>query len=267
MKPEELKEVLRTLNIEDQTVVKMVSSLQDAIADEARLRANGLGENHPRIRALSSQREVYARHLSESLETVRQSQKHKLEIETRTFDALKDKFTEAKAGQIQDKQKMGAYSDSKSQYLQSKKIFEAAQIKYSTELLERGIDFEPAKIWENAEAALRPSRPRILAYMSLALLLGLGMGVGLAFFIEYLDTSVKTVDDVEGYLQAPVLASIPRHFSSVPGAHPHSAEAEAFRILRTNLELRKPAPHANTCTLVSGGPGRGSRPRCIILRG
>ena len=57
-----------------------------------------------------------------------------------------------------------------------------------------------------------PSR-NVPAYMALAALVGLVVGVGLAFFIEYLDTSVKTLDDVERYLQIPVLAVIPKNVS------------------------------------------------------
>ena len=41
-------------------------------------------------------------------------------------------------------------------YLQNKRIFEAAQTKYSTSLFERGIDYDPAKIWEKAEPAAEP---------------------------------------------------------------------------------------------------------------
>ena len=42
-------------------------------------------------------------------------------------------------------------------------------------------------------------------------IIGLVVGVGLAFFIEYLDTSVKTIDDVERTLQSPVLGVIPQN--------------------------------------------------------
>ena len=39
---------------------------------------------------------------------------------------------------------------------------------------------------------------------------GITLGVGLAFFVEYLDTSVKTMDDVEKVLELPVLGIIPK---------------------------------------------------------
>jgi capsular exopolysaccharide synthesis family protein len=257
MQPEELKEVLRTLNIEDPTVVRMVASLQDAISDDAKLRANGLGSNHPRIRALVSQRDVFSKQLADSLKTVRQSQKHKLEIEERTLKSLQEKFDTAKASQIEDKQKMVEYANAKSTYLQAKKIFEAAQMKLSAELLERGIDFEPAKIREAAEPGLRPARPRVVAYMALAVLLGGTLSIGLAFFLEYLDTSVKTIEDLERFLQLPVLAAVPKNSEGALNPNSQTAAAESYRILRANMEFHRPEEGAKTCTVVSSGPGEG----------
>ncbi len=59
---------------------------------------------------------------------------------------------------FEDKDRFGAYVEAKTIFLQAKRIYEAAQTKFSTELLERGIDFDPAKIWEKAEPALHPTR-------------------------------------------------------------------------------------------------------------
>ncbi len=50
------------------------------------------------------------------------------------------------------------YLDAKTRALQAKRIYEAAQTKYATELLQRGIDFDPAKNWEKAEPPTEPTR-------------------------------------------------------------------------------------------------------------
>ena len=115
----------------------------------------------------------------------------------------------------------------------------------------------PAKIWETAEAADHPSRPNVAGYMGLAMVIGLVVGIGLAFFIEYLDTSVKTMDDVERFLGVPVLAVIPKGVVSLYQNQGDTPDAEAYRILQTNMEFNRKNPSANTITLVSGGPGEG----------
>jgi succinoglycan biosynthesis transport protein ExoP len=55
-----------------------------------------------------------------------------------------------------------------------------------------------------------PSKPNIPLNLALGGVLGLMFGVGLAFFLEYMDTSVKSLDDVEKFLGVPVLAVVPK---------------------------------------------------------
>ena len=228
LKPEDLKEALRTLGVQDLNVEKLMSQLQDAATDYIRLYNAGLGESHPRLTGLKALQETYSKQLADQLNTVRANLGIRIQFQEGVLAELDKKMEEAKGLQIADKQKANDYIEAKTRFLQAKRIYEAAQTKYSTELLERGIDFDPAKIWEKAEPAIRPSKPKVAAYMALAALLGLVIGIGLAFFIEYLDTSVKTLDDVERYLQIPVLAVIPKDVSMLIKTKGDTADAEAY---------------------------------------
>lgn len=257
MKPEELREVLRTLNIDDQNIIKMVSSLQDATSEEAKLYASGLGNKHPSLLAVRSQKEIFLETLANSLTAVRQSQASLLEVEKRTMERLQKDLKDAQSVQIEDKQKAIAYAAAKAKYLNQKKIFEAGQLKLSTERIDQVIELDPIQIWDTAVSSNYPAKPKVAAYMLLASVIGLVVGVGLAFFIEYLDTSVKTLDDVEKYLRLPVLAVIPREVDTLIKTTGEAPDAEAYRILRANVEFNKPNRNANTFTLVSGGPGEG----------
>jgi capsular exopolysaccharide synthesis family protein len=93
--------------------------------------------------------------------------------------------------------------------------------------------------------------------MAIAVAVGLALGVGLAFMIEYLDTSVKTMQDIEAALGVPVLAVIPRDIAVLKDAPADCSDAEGYRIMRTNIEFNRKSPDANTVTLVSGGVGEG----------
>ena len=257
LEPAQLKEALRTLGVNDPTVERSISDLQLADTEYIRLFNAGLGENHPRLTGLKALTEKYSKELAAQLEFVRSNLGIRIQYQEGLLAELEKKMEEAKGLQIADKQKTNEYIEAKTRFLQAKRIYEAAQTKLSTEMLERGIDFDPAKIWEKAEPANHPSKPRVAAYMALAAILGLVIGIGLAFFIEYLDTSVKTLDDVERYLQIPVLAVIPKDVSMLIKSKGDTADAEAYRILRANVEFNKPDGNANTFTLVSGGPGEG----------
>jgi len=64
-----------------------------------------------------------------------------------------------------------------------------------------------------AVAPIKPISPNKTLNVMIAGILGLCIGVGLAFILEYMNKTVKTIEDVENYLDLPVLGSIP-HFDS-----------------------------------------------------
>ncbi len=62
---------------------------------------------------------------------------------------------------------------------------------------------------EPAQKPLTPISPKKLLNLVLGLFLGAFGGLGLAFFLEYLDDSLEKVEDVENIMQLPVLAAMP----------------------------------------------------------
>ena len=104
-------------------------------------------------------------------------------------------------------------------YFEAKRALEEAQ--RFRQILDAKITFEKidvelpktmmVEIVDKAVPGSRPVRPNKPLNIALGIIIGLVVGVGLAFFIEYLDTSVKTIDDVERSLQCPVLGVIPQN--------------------------------------------------------
>jgi capsular exopolysaccharide synthesis family protein len=113
------------------------------------------------------------------------------------------------------------------------------------------------EIIDQARPGLRPVRPNKPLNIALGIIIGLVVGVGLAFFIEYLDTSVKTIDDVERSLQTAVLGVIPQNVSLLLNDGAESPHAEAYRVLRTNLLFSRKDDKLNTVAVVSAGAGEG----------
>jgi len=54
-----------------------------------------------------------------------------------------------------------------------------------------------------------PTKPRPLLNIAVAMMLGVMVGFGLMFLLEYLDNTIKDSDDVARYLDLPVLGAIP----------------------------------------------------------
>jgi succinoglycan biosynthesis transport protein ExoP len=85
--------------------------------------------------------------------------------------------------------------------------------------------------------------------VTLSLVLGLLLGAGLAFLLEYLDNSLKTPERAERLLGTPALAAIPRH---------NPPYEEAYRLLRTNLTALEPIDGAHVVAFTGIKPGGGT---------
>lgn len=254
---DELMRSATTLDIQDPTIREVLPQYQAATVEEARLLNNGLGPNHPAVKSLRAKMKEYQQQLKDQIASLRKALKTNLETEQSSLASLEQKLVEARKGQESSKTDSQAYATAKGTYIQAKKILEAADARYHTEAMQINIPHYPVTIWEKAEPAATPAKPNVPLQMAVGVLFGAIMGIGLAFFIEYLDTSVKTMEDVETFLAVPVLAIIPKNITLLINESPDHPDAEAYRILRTNVEFNRKSPDANTLTIISGGAGEG----------
>lgn len=108
---------------------------------------------------------------------------------------------------------------------------------------------------EPALTPTAPIRPRTGFNVALGLLLGLVLGLGLAYLREFLDRSVKTPEELEAAVSAPVVGTIPPFKASkqpIPVAEqPRTASAEAFRKLRTNFAFLGVDRESLCCVITS----------------
>jgi uncharacterized protein involved in exopolysaccharide biosynthesis len=75
--------------------------------------------------------------------------------------------------------------------------------------LSQGLDTNNVRIVEAAVAPVVPVRPRKLLNLAVGVVAGLVVGLGLAFFLEYMDDTVRAPEEVERAVGVPVLALIP----------------------------------------------------------
>jgi len=131
-------------------------------------------------------------------------------------------------------------------------------LRIAESLEQRGLEIvQPAK--PGAKTSPRPTRNAILA-----IFLGLILGVGLAFLVEYLDDTLHTREDFEKYYDTSIIGEIP-HIAeeSLPLNHiiyfemPQHPAVEGYRTLRTNLQFLNLEGKTRTILFTSAGPEEG----------
>ncbi|HYE14462.1 MAG TPA: polysaccharide biosynthesis tyrosine autokinase [Pyrinomonadaceae bacterium] len=130
---------------------------------------------------------------------------------------------------------------------------------------------------EEARLPRAPIGPPRVRNIIIALLLSLGVGIGLAFLLDYLDDTLKSVEDVDRHLHLPTLALIPapREARRLLGHYARQAPdpseakalaliedvrspvAEAYRHLRTSLLLSSAGQPPRTVLVTSSQPSEG----------
>ncbi len=137
------------------------------------------------------------------------------------------------------------------------------------------------RIIDHAILPEAPIRPRIMLNWIVGLIVGLAGGIGLALILEFMDENVKKVEEVERITGIKVIGTIPRiqkklsarivkrlrrlvhaaptqsYLDLVTLYNPQVAESEAFRTLRTNLNITQYNASIKVIMVTSGNPNEG----------
>lgn len=262
--PDELLQVLpRTM--QDPILTELINQFNLADQRLATLRKD-LGEAHPEFIRAQSQVDDLKQKINKSvagsmtaLETMKASSRAEVAQLDKTLE-------EAKKTDIERAEKSRTYFDKKRELENLLGFRRILEMKIAAEKIDVQLPKTMmVEIMDRAVAGLRPVRPNKPLNISLGIIIGLVVGVGLAFFIEYLDTSVKTIDDVERSLQSPVLGVIPQNVGYLVDEGEESPHAEAYRVLRTNVLFSRKDDKLNAIAVVSAGAGEGKSTTVLNL--
>src|SRR5690606_12140528 len=106
--------------------------------------------------------------------------------------------------------------------------------------------------------------------IALGLLLGLLLGAGTAVLRETLDTSIRSTRQLEPLVDAPVIGTISFDPDAVDtplisSLDAYAPRAEAFRVLRTNLQFIDPDVDRKVFVITSSLPGEGKTTTAVNL--
>lgn len=120
------------------------------------------------------------------------------------------------------------------------------------------------RVIDHADVPLVHVKPQIPVVLVLGILGGLAVGFGLAYFVNYLDDSIKNQEDIENILKLPFLGYVPNIRAAdlherdlYAHIHPRSSAAESFRTLRAAISLASRADKMRVFGVTSSIPSEG----------
>lgn len=262
--PPALRDVLPTIAPDDTLsgLLDKLHSNQQVVADKINIWGAG---NPDRIATLALIDELN-REIDARINGIMIGLKNKVDANKIALDALSDQVKYAESNDNAEVIRGQPYWEAKRVLLDKQTLHQLLAAKIETDVADASIPHTSLVTLINAGVpGLAPVRPTKTLNIALGAFFGLLVGIGLAFFIEYLDTSVKTIDEVERVFQAPVLGVIPQNVGILMEHGMDTSHAEAYRVLRTNILFSRKDESFNSLVVISAGMGEGKSTTVLNL--
>lgn len=218
---------------------------------------SGYGQRHPNVLRLDEQHKTTQAQLYEELVGMRDAMVDQLDVKKSELQDIEQRYLQAR-DRLRDKtledQKV---KNALQEYTAEKNRYDKLENDYIADKMRLMAPRTSIEVYSRPQLPGAPSSPNYRLNLIIGAVVGLMAGVVVAFMSNYFDTSVKTLEDAERSLGLPVLGVIPQDAGLLILQGGDSPDAEAYRILRTNIELKRDLFKATTFTVVSANAGEG----------
>jgi len=281
--------------VQQSTLIRDLMSRQAALKEQYTEADEQYGPKFPKVQRLRAQLDEVTRSIqnqelqaAKEVEAVYQAAVKREQLIQGALSKQKEVVNDTAERRIQ-------YNILKREADANKQLYYGLLGKLKEATLSAGLRTSSLHVVDQAMVPSSPSRPQKARNITLAFVVGLVGGIGLAFFREYLDNTVKTPDDIEYLGNLPSLAVVPalvalngrgsvsarllksgekaiektdrgkERVELVSFERPQSPVAEAFRALRTSLLLSRAENPPQVILVTSALPKEGKTTAAVNL--
>jgi len=250
-----------------QSIRSQILATEQTITDYQRK----YGQKHPAMVTAMGDLRILKEKKLEQVRRVIESIKNEYELARSSEENFRRYAGQTKAETLSIGQKFIQYGVLKREAETSKQLFEAI----ITRIKEQGVtqDIQTINAWviEKAEVPKAPTTPDTRKNIFFGLVAGLIGGLGIAFFVDYLDNTIKSPEEIEERFNVPVLGTIeflkPEKgiIEEAVRKDPRSHIAENYRVIRTNILLSSAEKHPKNIVVTSTSPQEGKTATAVNL--
>ena len=228
------------------------------------------GKNHPQMKAIESELGTLDKRKEKEIGRVVNSLKNSYEVALAKEKSLKASLATQKVESLDLNQKAIQYSVLNREVESARDMYDLLIKRFKETTLTEDMKTGNIRVIDRAEVPKSPVKPKKKLNLLLAVIVGLVMGVGLAFFFEYLDNTIKIPDDVKQQLKIAYLGPTPLVEKPGKGGDlrdrspdlvclhsPKSTASEAYRGIRTNILFSAAGSAPQVILVTSAGPREG----------
>jgi succinoglycan biosynthesis transport protein ExoP len=168
------------------------------------------GERHPAVVSARAQLRDVNRSIGSEAQRILASAENELRVARSREESIEKSLAEVKGTATTVNQAEITLRELEREAAANKALFESFLSRFKQTSEQEKLNTNNSRVIERASAPSIPSAPNKKAIVLLATMLGLGLGAGLAFLLEQLDSGYRTTSQVEKQLGVPVLANVPR---------------------------------------------------------
>jgi capsular exopolysaccharide synthesis family protein len=254
--PEQLRNAVATV-VGDPALQQLIQQLSDAEVRLAVLQQD-YGPDHPQVKATVVQRETLNQQITTRLDGIMRGYEVNARMAQERLNELRKQLDDLKKqSMLMESEAFLPFRNAQREEESETKLYEALKQRLQQVTIELEVPRSPVEKIDNGEPSIMPVKPDWALNLSIGGVVGLVLGIALAFFIEFLDTSLKAMDEVERYLGLPVLGVIPQQATLLSAGKASQLHIEAYRMLRTNIDFSYPASGTKSIAILSSAPGEG----------
>lgn len=246
--------------VQNESLNQLIAEKRTLEIRRSTLLRSALGANHPKVIQVSAEIDELNRKINELVEAVKMGMKAELDIAQEEYARLDAMATDLKR---RERTQAGSGYREYQKTVQDLKLLRERRNfldeRYIRERINMRIPHTTVNIVQDAKLNINPPpvSPNFPMNIILSVVAGLVSGVALAYFVEYLDTSIKTVEDVEKYLKTRVLGIVPQKVRPLNDPNARVTHSEAYRVLRTNVKSSRMLGDGRAIGITSASVGEG----------